>query len=211
MNAFLDAVRTLVRSIIRRLARLINVVTGGRVSPNAVTITGLLAHIPIAWLIATRHNVWAAGLLVIFGLFDVLDGELARLQGTTSTAGMLLDSVTDRMKEVLLYTGAAYAIVFGSRPHMAVWAVAACGASLLVSYTNAWGEAVIAGKQAKDHRLNKAFRTGLMGYEVRMFVLFIGLLSNRVILAVIVIALLAAVTAFQRLIKITQSLNDAKD
>src|SRR5882762_3925703 len=125
MNAFLDAVRTLVRSIIRRLARLINVVTGGRVSPNAVTITSLLAHIPIAWLIATRHNVWAAGLLVIFGLFDVLDGELARLQGTTSTAGMLLDSVTDRMKEVLLYTGAAYAIVFGSRPHMAVWAVAA--------------------------------------------------------------------------------------
>jgi phosphatidylglycerophosphate synthase len=206
----MNAIRSAVRAIARAVARFLNAVSGGHITPSMVTYTGLLAHLPIAWLIATTHNVWAAGLLIIFGLFDVLDGELARLQGTTSQAGMLLDSVTDRVKEVLLYLGVSYAIVFGERPHMAVWAVAACGASLLVSYVNAWGEAVSAG-QPKSHQINKAFRTGLMGYEVRMFVLVVGLLSNRIILATMVIALLASLTALQRFIKISQSLKHAKN
>ncbi len=205
----MDTIRQMVRSGARTLARLLNGLTGGRLTPSMVTYTSLLAHVLVAWLIAMQHNLWAAGLLVFFGLFDVLDGELARLQGSSSQAGMLLDSVTDRAKEVMLYIGVSYAIVYGERPHMAVWAVAALGASLLVSYVNAWGEAVTAG-QAKSHQTNKAFRTGLMGYEVRMAVMVVGLLSDRLILASIVIALLAAVTAVQRFFRITQSLHDAQ-
>ena len=49
----------------------------------------------------------AALLLAVFGLFDTLDGELARLQGTESPQGAFLDSVTDRMKEILVYVGLA--------------------------------------------------------------------------------------------------------
>jgi phosphatidylglycerophosphate synthase len=205
----MNIVKSAVRSVIRRLAKLLNNLTGGRLSPSMVTYTSLLAHLPIAWLIATYHNVWAAGLLVIFGLFDVLDGELARLQGSASQTGMLLDSITDRVKEVMLYIGVGYAIVYSERPHMAVWAVAALGASLLVSYINAWGEAVLSGQ--KTHQVNKAFRSGLMGYELRMTVLFVGLLGNRLILASIVIAVLAAITALQRFVNITQSLKDAQN
>lgn len=206
----MDTIRSVVRSVVRMLAQFLNRLSGGHLTPAMVTYTSLFAHIPIAWLIATYHNLWAAGLLVIFGLFDVLDGELARLQGTASQAGMLLDSVTDRVKEVVLYIGIGYAIVHGQRPNMAVWAVAAVGASLLVSYVNAWGEAVTAG-QTKSHQINKAFRTGLMGFELRMAVLVIGLLSNRIILASIVVAILAAVTAAQRFFKISQSLDHAQN
>src|SRR6185295_9921593 len=108
----MDTIRSAVRAVVRTLARLLNKVTGGHITPAMVTYTSLLAHIPIAWLIATSHNLWAAGLLVVFGLFDVLDGELARLQGSASQAGMLLDSVTDRVKEVLLYVGVSYAIIY---------------------------------------------------------------------------------------------------
>lgn len=184
----------------RAIARGLDTISGGRITPNGVTVFGLAMHVPIAWLIATQHNYWAGGLLVVFGLFDTLDGELARLQNRVSVRGRLLDSITDRVKEILLYTGAAYGIIASTgRPYLAVWAVAACGCSLLTSYVNAAGDSVMITQKPKQHASNKAFRGGLFPFEVRMFVLLVGLLSGRVTLAVIVIAVGAALTAASRL------------
>jgi phosphatidylglycerophosphate synthase len=160
-------------------------------------------HIPIALLIATQHNWWAAVLLVVFGLFDTLDGELARLQDRVSIRGRLLDSVSDRMKEVMLYSGAAYAIITTTgRPYLSVWAVVACGCSLLTSYVNAAGDSIVATQKTGRHNANKAFRGGLLPFEIRMAVLLVGLLSNRIPLAIIVIALGAAYTAVSRLYRV---------
>ncbi len=208
MQASLDKIRLLVRSGVRVLARALNQVTNGRVHPDAVTIFGFLMHIPIAVLIATSHFIIAAILLVIFGLFDTLDGELARLQHRESDRGGLLDASTDRMKEVLLYAGAAYFITNSARPHTAFWAVLACGASLSVSYVKAKGETVLATRKAssKYADLNRVFKDGLLTFELRMTVLVLGLLSGRLILAVIAIALLASFTALQRLVRISRAL-----
>lgn len=202
----MDALREGVRVVIRAIARLLNVISGGKITPSGVTITGLLAHIPIAWLIAMQRNGWAAVLLIIFGLFDVLDGELARLQHTASNAGMLLDATTDRMKEVLLYSGASYAMIAMGRPYWAVWAVLACGGSLLVSYVKAKGETAVAG-HLPAHEVNRLFQGGLMRFEVRMAVLALGLLTNHLILAVVIIAFTAWYTAVQRLSSITGRLS----
>lgn len=195
----LDTVRDIIRSFMHRIAVLLNTISGGKLSPNSVTIIGLLAHVPIALLIATMHNVRAAVLLVVFGLFDTLDGELARLQKRDSSSGMLLDASTDRMKEVLLYAGAAYAITAGERPELAFWAVLACGASLVVSYVKAKGETAVAKTKLTTSEVNRLFQDGLMRFEVRMAVLVVGLLSNRLILAVVVIAVSASLTALWRL------------
>lgn len=203
----LDAVRELVRKIMHGLAVGLNKISGGTLTPNSVTIIGVLAHLPIAWLIATQHNLKAAALLVVFGLFDTLDGELARLQKRDSAAGMLLDASTDRMKEVMLYGGAAYAISLGDRPHMAFWAVLACGASLTVSYVKAKGETAVAKSHLSVTEINRLFQDGLMRFEVRMGVLILGLLSNRIILAVVVIAVLSSITAVERLVSITRRLH----
>ena len=188
------------------LAVALDKVSGGRISPDAVTLVGLLMHVPIAYLIGTRHFYWAAGLLIIFGLFDSLDGALARLQHKASPAGMLLDASTDRMKEVMLYSGAAYSMVAVGRPNMTVWAVIACGASLCVSYVKAKGETAVAGGKLSANEVNRLFQDGLARFEIRMFILILGLLSGWVILAVIVIALLSTYTAFERLIKISRKL-----
>lgn len=206
LYSFLDWCRQLVRSFMHKFARFVNRVTGGSLSPNSVTLIGLLAHIPIALLIATRHNYWAAALLVVFGLFDTLDGELARLQKKASNLGMLLDASTDRFKEVLLYTGAAYSFVALGRPYMAAWAVIACGVSLSVSYIKAKGEAAVKGSQLSPNQINRLFQDGLARFEIRMFILLIGLLSGSVILAVIVIAILSTFTAIERLVKISRKL-----
>lgn len=199
----IERVRQAIRRIIRNLAEPLNKITGGKLTPNAVTLIGLIMHVPIAWLIAIQQNYVAAGLLVIFGLFDTLDGELARLQNRVSLSGRLLDSVTDRMKEIMLYIGAAYAIIACThQPYLAVWAVAACGCALLTSYINAAGDSIMATQKSERHASNKAFRGGLFPFEIRIFVVVLGLLSNRLPLAIIVIALGATFTAISRLFKV---------
>lgn len=202
----LDTARDGVRAGMRRIARGLNALSGGKVTPNTVTLFGFAMHIPIAYLIAVEQGYWAAGLLVVFGLFDALDGELARLQGKASSAGMVLDASTDRMKEVLLYTGAAYALVSSSNPKHAVWAVAACGASLCVSYVKAKGETAVQDSKLTPNQINRLFADGLMRFEIRMLVLIIGLVANQLAVAIAVIAVSATLTAFSRLIRITRKL-----
>lgn len=202
----LDGIRNGVRAFMRRVARGLNTLSHGKLSPNVVTLFGFAMHVPITVLIATQHNVWAAGMLVVFGLFDALDGELARLQGKASSAGMVLDASTDRMKEVLLYTGVAYSLVSQNHPKFAVWAVAACGASLCVSYVKAKGETAVKDASLTPNQVNRLFADGLMRFEVRMAVLVVGLLSNRLSLAMVVIAISSALTATARLVRITKAL-----
>lgn len=210
MEGLVQQLTDFARGLVQRhVAPLVNRATGGHLHPDAVTVGSFLLHIPIAWLIATRHNYWAALLLVIFGAMDALDGALARLQKRESARGMLLDSATDRMKEVLLYTGSAYAIIASTgRPYLAVWAVAACGCALLTSYMNAIGDAALARFSVGKHTINKTFRGGLFPFQVRMAVLLLGLLSNRVPLAIIVIAVGAAYTALARLFMIIERLRN---
>lgn len=206
LTTFLDASRTVVKGWMTLLAGILNTVSGGKLSPNAVTIVALLMHLPIAWLIATDQYWWAAGLLLVFGLFDALDGALARLQKRAGNAGMLLDATTDRIKETILYCGVAYSLAAGSNPKLAVWAVAACGASLSVSYVKAKGETAVSDRQLSPNEINRLFQDGLMRFEIRMTILILGLVLNLLAPAVIVIAVFSAFTAIGRLVTITKYL-----
>ncbi len=192
----------------RVIAGWLNSLSGGKLSANTITLTGLLAHLPIAYLIATGHIIWAGGLLAIFGLFDTLDGELARLQKKTSAVGMFLDSSTDRMKEILLYCGMVFFLLDTTSTHVAIFIlVAALGVSLLTTYLNAWGEVVLSHySRAKDHQINSTFRSGLLGFELRMFLIVAGLLSGKLIVALSIILVLGTVTVWQRFMNIIQAL-----
>lgn len=203
----LDAVRAVVRNRMRHLARGLYAISGGRVTANAITLIGLLMHVPIAVLIARGQFSLAAPLLLVFGLFDTLDGEIARLSKSESPAGMLLDASTDRFKEVMLYTGITYALINSAQADFAVWAVLACGSSLCVSYVKAKGETAVAKTNLSSSQVNRLFQDGLLRFELRMFVLFVALLTNNLPIALVVIGLLASFTAVQRLYLISQKLN----
>lgn len=207
----IESIRQAFKRAYRVLAKWLDRLTGGKLTPNMVTWFGLVMHIPIAWLIAVDQYIWAAVALAFFGLLDTLDGQLAQVQNRVSAVGMLTDSVTDRMKEIILYIGVAYAIIANTgRPYLAIWAVAACGSSLLTSYVNAWGDAVTAKHptKAENHVANKAFRGGLLPFEIRMAILILGLLSDRLALAVIVLAIGAAYTAISRFARVAARLKD---
>ena len=208
MKAAIDVVRQAIIRVVRVLARWLNGITGGKLNPNAVTIFGLIMHLPIAVLIAADYWIAAGLLLIFFGLFDKLDGELARLQNRVTNNGGFLDASTDRMKEVILYSAVAYWLALSETPALAAWAVAACGASLCVSYVKAKGEAVIAasGKKLPYPVLNKLFADGLLPFELRIVLLIIGLLTGYLVWAVAVIAVLSAYTALERMANISKAL-----
>lgn len=208
LNAILDLLRAVVRSGSRAIARVLNKLSGGHITPNAITYISLLGHLPIAYLIAVGYVHWAALFLVIFGLMDTLDGELARLQGKASAAGMLLDASTDRMKESLLYIAVAFSFVRLEEPGYAVWAVAACAGALLVSYVKAKGETAIAST-THHSKANRLFQDGLMRYEVRMGFLVVGLLFGWLGPIVAALAVLSWLTAIGRLARITNYLKNA--
>lgn len=207
MQKVLGTLREMIRAVIRQLAKVLNRLSGGRITPNSITITSLLGHLPIAWLIITNHYWWAAGLLVVFGLMDTLDGELARLQKRASNAGMLLDASTDRIKEVILYSAIAYNLISLNLGVKVTWVVVALGASLSVSYIKAKGETAVVRTTKSETDINRLFQGGLLPYELRMILLILGLISGRLTLFVIVIAVLASLTALQRLFVITRRLS----
>ena len=208
--SLLESIKHGVRQYMRRVARVLNSATGGKISPNYVTYTGLLAHVPIAYLIATGQLVVAGILLIFFGLFDTLDGELARLQKKSSAEGMFIDSATDRMKEIILYCGIVFYLLESTHTRMAVFIlVGALGVSLLTTYLNAWGEVVLAHyNRSKKHVINQTFRSGLLGFEVRMFLLIIGLLFNQLVVVLSIILVFGSVTVLQRFSNIVKTLKN---
>ncbi len=207
LERLIDSIRKPIKRGLELIARLLHTVSRGKISPNALTFIGLAMHVPIAILIASnQHRILAAILLVIFGLFDSLDGSLARLQNKASNAGMLLDASTDRIKEVLLYTGVAFAF---SRSHLTYhtpWIVAAVGVSIIVSYIKAKGEMAAKNSPLTPNELNRLFQDGIMRFEVRMAILVLGLLTNQLLAAIIVITIGGSITMIERLILITNKL-----
>jgi len=198
--------RRLIRGVIKHYAAWLNEVTHGKLRPDDVTMAGFLLHFVVAYYIVAHEYVPAALLLVVFGLFDTLDGELARLQGRSSVRGGLLDATTDRLKEVILYSAAAIALS-PTHPLGAAWCVAACGVSLSVSYVKAKGEAALASQtQMSQHKLNYIFQDGFMAFEVRMAILVIGLVFNLLLPAIIFIALGSLPTLIKRFRRIVREL-----
>lgn len=208
MKYLIDSTKLAVRKLMHVVARALNSASGGRISPNGITWFGFTMHMPIALLVATDHLVWGGVLLIVFGLFDALDGELARLQKRVTNAGGFLDASTDRFKEVLLYSAAAYLFATGTHPKYAALAVAACGASICVSYVKSKGEAIVGSLERKIRytELNRMFGGGMFPFEVRMAVLVIGLLADQLAWAVALIAAGSVITAFQRLFVISRRL-----
>ena len=206
----MNKIKIKVRSLIAKFARLIDGFSAGRITPNFVTYFGLVGFLLVGYLIIVNQNILAAIFLIIFGLFDTLDGELARLQKTDSPKGMLLDASTDRLKEVILFAALAFQTV--SRYHQPIDAlvvVLALGTSILISYVKAKGEAILANqdKNISHQQLNRIFGGGLMSYEFRTVIVIVALFFNLVIPVLVVIIVLGTYTYLLRFFKIMKYLS----
>ena len=157
-------------------------------TPNQVTLIGLVGTM-IAAVLAANGKLWWGGLvLLLMAPLDAVDGAMARLRGKASPFGAFLDSTMDRYEELILLGGLLYYFWSLNNPlGMGLTYLAACG-SVLVSYTRARAEAL--GLTAK---------VGILSRVERAIVLVLGLLFGIPLVSVGIIALLANVTALQRI------------
>jgi CDP-diacylglycerol---glycerol-3-phosphate 3-phosphatidyltransferase len=205
----IDSIRDLIRGVIRFFVKKMVIYTGDRITPNIVTVAGTILFVPIAICITENKLIPAAFLLIVFGLLDTVDGELARLKKITSDFGIFLDASTDRIKESILYFGLTYYFF----QHGMLWGVLFCfvalSGSMLVSYVKAKGEMVLSKgtHSLSAGQLNRIFQDGLMRYEIRITLIIAGLLFNMVFLSVVINALFAWITAFHRIYVIGRRLH----
>lgn len=169
------------------------------ISPNALTWFGFLLSVGAAALIVTEHLFAAGFIVLVAGLFDMLDGALARHTNKTTRFGAILDSTLDRITEAVLLLGL---LVLYAREQSIVGVLLvgiALPSSLLVSYTRAIAEA--AGLDCK---------VGLFTRAERVIVLALGLLLSQIDYALItalgIIALFSLFTVGQRLLHVRRQM-----
>jgi len=171
----------IVDSIVEGLARL-------RVHPNILTFIGLVINIVAALMFARGLFFWA-GLVVLFaGIFDIVDGEVARRTKTVTKFGAFFDSVIDRYSDLLLLLGILIWYAKLDRINY-VWltGLVIIGA-VMTSYTRARAESLI--PQCK---------VGFLERPERIVLLIIGSLANRMAAVLWAMAVLSNWTVAQRI------------
>jgi CDP-diacylglycerol---glycerol-3-phosphate 3-phosphatidyltransferase len=150
------------QAIFRRLVeRLMQPLVRSGITPNMITIVGLLFSTLTAVVLASGNFV-TGGLLVLFsGAFDMLDGGLARARGGGSKFGAFFDSTLDRLSEGIIYLGLLYWFTAAQRPKSAVLIYLVILGSLLTSYSRARAEGL--GLECKVGLLARPERVILLG------------------------------------------------
>ena len=161
-------------SIGRGAMRIINAMVRGLASlgvhPNILTTIGVCINIGCGVLFGFGYFFWAGIVLIIANLFDMLDGNVARLTGNVTKFGSFLDSSLDRLSDMVVFLGI---IVFyaGNSPQHSLLNVTLAGiglmGSVMVSYTTARSEALGVGAHV-----------GFLQRPERVVLLIIGALST---------------------------------
>src|SRR6202521_394359 len=167
----------------------------GRVplTPNQVTVVGMVLTFVAAGLIAFGYLQWAGVVLIFAGTCDILDGALARSTHSSYTYGAFLDSTLDRYSEGAIYIGLAAYFVGMSGP-LQRWLVlatlAALAGSFLVSYV-----------RARAQSLGFTCDSGVFARPERVVVTVIGFIFGGYVLYAVVclLAVLTTLTALQRI------------
>ncbi len=180
------------------------------VSPNVLTTAGALVLIGSAVAFAVGQVRLGGVLLLSSGLFDILDGQVARGGGRTSTFGAFYDSTLDRVGEAALFGGIGlYFLQGGVPPERQVLAVglamAALAASMLVSYTRARAEGL--GVECKVGIAARAER--IVGLGAPSWFFGPGPDGALLFWIVALLALATSITVLQRVVHVARSTREA--
>jgi phosphatidylglycerophosphate synthase len=94
----------------RRLSGWLSVRLARHIRPNTATAIDLLFGIAASLLLILDHWPWSVVMIQAFGIFSCIDGEIARIQGSSSRIGDYLDTLTDRVTELLFVGALVYSL-----------------------------------------------------------------------------------------------------
>jgi len=227
-NKLQSGIYRVINPVVRLLIRI-------GLTPNMVTTIGLLLNVGVAVIFicgaeeGRRGDLsyvgWAGALILFAGLFDMLDGQVARLGNMKSTFGALYDSVLDRYSELIMFLGICYYLVAHHYFLSSIFAFIAMIGSMMVSYVRARAEGL--GVECKGGLMQRPERIVTLG----LFAILCGVTSLYIggdyklyvpgvkfhvfetmsifTFPIVALAILTNVTAFRRLVDAKKAL-DAK-
>lgn len=183
---FTRAIGTACNGIIRLIVRGLAL---ARIHPNVLTFFGLIINIWAAYLLARGQFVYAGLVIIGAGIFDMVDGRVARETNQVTHFGGFFDSVLDRYSDLALLIGLL--VYYGgiNRPVYVVLTAVVMMASVMISYTRARAENTI-----------PTCKVGFMERPERVVLLIIGALFDRMAPVLWVIAILGNLTVFHRML-----------
>ncbi|MDB5152864.1 MAG: CDP-alcohol phosphatidyltransferase family protein [Mucilaginibacter sp.] len=201
-------------------------------TPNVVTSIGFVLNVGVAVIFiigaeeGNRGDLtyvgWAGALILFAGLFDMLDGQVARLGNMKSTFGALYDSVLDRYSELIMFLGICYYLVAHHYFLSSIFAFIALIGSMMVSYVRARAEGLgVDIKGGLMQRPERVITLGLFAMLCGVTSLYIGgnyklyvpgikfhIFETMSIFTfpIVALAILTNVTAFKRLMDAKKAL-----
>jgi CDP-diacylglycerol--glycerol-3-phosphate 3-phosphatidyltransferase len=181
-----------------------NALIESRLTPNAISLTGLALNLVAAALVWQRYFFIGGVAFIVGSIMDTLDGRYSRMSGKGTPFGAFLDSTLDRFEEGIVLTAVAAYFAARNMEFAVAAVVVAVLASLMVSYTRARAEAL--GVECK---------VGIANRAVRVVILSAGLLFAKgaslgdfelLAPSVYVLAGLSVVTVFQRILHVRRAL-----
>jgi CDP-diacylglycerol--glycerol-3-phosphate 3-phosphatidyltransferase len=170
------------------LDKLVKVLSRLRINPNILTFTGVLISFWAAFEFGYGHLFRGALVIILAGLFDMLDGEVARVSRSETQFGAFYDSVIDRYSDTIILQGL---MVYYARKQMLGYVVlvgVVFMGTVLTSYAKARAESLI-----------PSCKIGFMERPERIVLLIIGGLANRMEAVLWVLAVLGNWTVFDRI------------
>ena len=172
------------------------------ITPNVITLLGVLINLVAAYLIVTNHIFWGGVVFVIAAGADAIDGTLARQMGIRNKFGAFWDSTLDRISEAIIIMALTYSYAIAGNALGVIVAFLALTASFLVSYTRARGEGI-----GVDVKVG-------VGTRVELFIIMAaGLILSKFyeplpFFALVLIAILAGITVLQRVWAVYRSTHE---
>src|SRR5260370_10625680 len=167
--------------------RIVAALALSRIHPNVLTFIGLVINIGAAVLLAAGR-FRAAGLVIIgAGLFDMVDGRVARETNRVTRFGGFFDSVLDRYSDLALLMGLLVYYGIINRPFYVVLTAIVMTGSVMVSYT-----------RARPANTIPSCKLGFMERPERVVLFIIGALFDRMAPVLWVIAVLSNITSIHR-------------
>lgn len=173
--------------------RIIHAIVGAlalsRVHPNVLTFIGLLINIWAAFLFAAGKFRWGGVVLIGAGLFDMVDGRVARETNRVTRFGGFFDSVLDRYSDLAVLVGLLVFYASINRFFYVVLTAIVMTGTVLVSYTRARAENTI-----------RKCKIGFLERPERVVLIILGALFNRMAQVLWVTAVLSNITVIQRIV-----------
>jgi len=160
-----------------------------KIHPNVLTFIGLVINIGAAWLFSRGSFVWAGVVVIGAGVFDMVDGRVARATDQVTRFGGFFDSVLDRYSDLALYMGLLVYYASINRFFYIVLTAIVMTGSVMVSYTRARAENAI-----------PKCKVGFLERPERIVLIIIGALFDRMASVLWVIAVLSNWTVVHRMI-----------